>query len=387
MPEKNSPGLDVMSDTAKELSGGPVIELRPVPHPPGKPYSIAPDHEAPKADPIDLGAFRPGSAAAGRSNGAPGEAKRDAGEARREAGEAKREAGEARRDAGEAKRDAGEGPRKPAPRLHVEPPNRAERLRQDGVRERQAAASQRRPPSMAALMVMAACFGSVSGALATVVVASFATSPQPAVVDNSATDAALRHLEAEIANLKATASAQPAVVDNSATDAEIKRIDGAVAGLKADVERVARIEAGQFSKTSERIERIEKAQADPLAKLARLTEAVDKLRVTGVAPAAREITAAVPPAPAVAPAPASAPAQPESGGPTASARGDVGRLPVLEGWRLEDAGNGTAVVEGHGTVYQVFVGDPLPGLGRVDAIRRQDGHWMVVTNKGLIVSH
>jgi hypothetical protein len=28
----------------------------------------------------------------------------------------------------------------------------------------------------------------------------------------------------------------------------------------------------------------------------------------------------------------------------------------------------------------------VPGLGRVDAIRRQDGHWVVVTTKGLIVS-
>ena len=30
-------------------------------------------------------------------------------------------------------------------------------------------------------------------------------------------------------------------------------------------------------------------------------------------------------------------------------------------------------------------GDPVPGAGRVDAIRRQDGRWVVVTSKGLIV--
>jgi hypothetical protein len=28
----------------------------------------------------------------------------------------------------------------------------------------------------------------------------------------------------------------------------------------------------------------------------------------------------------------------------------------------------------------------MPGLGRVEAIRRQDGRWVVVTNKGLIVT-
>jgi len=27
----------------------------------------------------------------------------------------------------------------------------------------------------------------------------------------------------------------------------------------------------------------------------------------------------------------------------------------------------------------------VPGLGRIDAIRRQDGRWVVVTAKGLIV--
>ena len=34
-------------------------------------------------------------------------------------------------------------------------------------------------------------------------------------------------------------------------------------------------------------------------------------------------------------------------------------------------------------------GDALPdlaGVGRVDAIRKQDGRWVVVTSKGLIVS-
>ena len=28
----------------------------------------------------------------------------------------------------------------------------------------------------------------------------------------------------------------------------------------------------------------------------------------------------------------------------------------------------------------------FPGLGRVDAIRKQDGRWVVVTSKGLIVA-
>jgi len=64
----------------------------------------------------------------------------------------------------------------------------------------------------------------------------------------------------------------------------------------------------------------------------------------------------------------------------------VGRLPVLEGWSLRDVSRGGAVIEGKHGFYEVYAGDPVPGLGRVDAIRKQDGRWVVVTTKGLIVS-
>ena len=46
--------------------------------------------------------------------------------------------------------------------------------------------------------------------------------------------------------------------------------------------------------------------------------------------------------------------------------------------------NGSALIEGRQGIFEVYAGDPIPGLGRVDAIRRQDGKWVVVTTKGLI---
>jgi hypothetical protein len=139
----------------------------------------------------------------------------------------------------------------------------------------------------------------------------------------------------------------------------------------------------QFNKTSDRLDKVEKAQAEPAAKLAKLSETVDKLRATpapasvpvAAAPAApKEITGSVtPPAPA-----AQASATPP--------KVEVGRLPTVEGWILRDVANGGALIEGRQGVYEVYAGDPVPGLGRVDAIRRQDGHWVVVTSKGLIVA-
>jgi hypothetical protein len=64
----------------------------------------------------------------------------------------------------------------------------------------------------------------------------------------------------------------------------------------------------------------------------------------------------------------------------------VARLPAVEGWVLRDVTNGGALIEGRGGLYEVYAGDPVPGLGRVDAIRKQDGRWVVVTSRGLVVS-
>jgi hypothetical protein len=37
-------------------------------------------------------------------------------------------------------------------------------------------------------------------------------------------------------------------------------------------------------------------------------------------------------------------------------------------------------------VFVVGTGGSLPGLGRVEAIKRQDGQWVVVTARGTITS-
>ena len=139
--------------------------------------------------------------------------------------------------------------------------------------------------------------------------------------------------------------------------------------------------AGQFNKTSDRLDKIEKAQAEPAAKIAKLSEAVDKLRAApvvaatvAVPAAARDVTGSIAPPATVATVPA------------ASAKPDIARLPTVEGWVLRDVGNGGALIESRRGIFEVYAGDPVPGLGRVDAIRKQDGRWVVVTSKGLIVA-
>ena len=62
------------------------------------------------------------------------------------------------------------------------------------------------------------------------------------------------------------------------------------------------------------------------------------------------------------------------------------RVPVVAGWTIRDTRNGYVFVENHGEIYQVQLGAPLPGLGPVQSVKRQDGRWVVLTPKGIIVS-
>jgi hypothetical protein len=204
---------------------------------------------------------------------------------------------------------------------------------------------------MAAVVALAATVGAISGALATAGIMHFA------------------------------ASEAPAAANNGALEASVARIDADVVALKANLDHTSKVGVSQFNKTTDRLDRLEKAQAEPMARLAKLSETVDKLRATPPAPPAqaaapKETTGSIAPAQVAAAAPA----------PAAPPKAEVGRLPTVEGWRLRDVANGGALIEGRSGLYEVYAGDPVPGLGRIDAIRRQDGHWVVVTSKGLIVA-
>jgi hypothetical protein len=222
---------------------------------------------------------------------------------------------------------------------------------QSKVEQGSAMSGKRRFAAVAAVVVLAAVAGALGGALAT---------------------AGLGHL---IGAAEATSPGDHAI------EASIARIDADILALKADVEHTAKMSIGQVNKTSDRLDKIEKAEAEPAAKLAKLTEAVDKLRTApaavAAAPAApKDVTGSVAPPPATA-APIAVAAAPKA---------DVGRLPKVEGWVLTDVGYGGALIENRRGSYEVYAGDSIPGLGRIDAIRKQDGHWVVVTSKGLITS-
>jgi hypothetical protein len=138
--------------------------------------------------------------------------------------------------------------------------------------------------------------------------------------------------------------AQVASVErNRAIDNAFAQVNSELQSLKMTAENAAKANAGKIAKFSEALEKLKAADA------------------TGSIPA-----------PAAAPVPKPAP--------------QIARMPTVEGWVVRDVVNGGALVEGRAGIFEVYAGDPLPGVGRVDAIRRQDGRWVVVTSRGLIVA-
>ena len=194
---------------------------------------------------------------------------------------------------------------------------------------------------LAASLALAAALGGMVGALAAYGLAGPA--PAPAVV-------AGRTGLAEIQALK-----------ENVVQARVE-----LAAMKVSIDAGNRAANAQFTRIGERIDRIERTQAEPAAKLNKAIETLERLSRADAA-AQKDVTGSItPPSPVT----GAAPAKPG----------------VVEGWVVREVHRGTALIQGRMGLIEVDQGDTVPGLGRVDAIRKQDGRWVVVTSKGLILS-
>jgi hypothetical protein len=167
-------------------------------------------------------------------------------------------------------------------------------------------------------------------------------------------------------------SAGPAAANVAAnTPQSLKAQLAEFAALKAGLDAAARNAGSQFAKLADRLDHIERAQIEPSLKLARIADAVDRLEKKSVqasagGSAAPETTGSI-----------AAPATPAEA-----------KLPenVLSDWAVQDVRGGRALVQSrYGGMFEVAVGSVLPGLGRIEAVKRQDGQWVVVTAHGVIV--
>ena len=121
--------------------------------------------------------------------------------------------------------------------------------------------------------------------------------------------------------------------------------------------------SAQNGKIAETLERIEKAQAE-------------QRKTVAAAPAASttEVTGSI------AQKQAAAPAVPMVLGTPPTTL----KPPVVPGFVLRRVYDGAALIEGRDGMIEVEPGMVAPGLGRVEAIKREDGRWVVVTARGIV---
>jgi hypothetical protein len=163
-------------------------------------------------------------------------------------------------------------------------------------------------------------------------------------------------------------SAPAPTANADVTAAIIAQLRTDLSALRTSVEGGAKATNAQLAKMTERFERYERAQSEPLAKISKAVEALDRLEKRAEFTSGRDTTGSVTQPIAVTPASAS---QPQT----------------VDGWVVRDVYRGTAIIQGRRFgMLEVEAGDTVPGVGRVEAIRKQDGRWIVVTSKGVIGS-
>jgi hypothetical protein len=214
---------------------------------------------------------------------------------------------------------------------------------------------------LAAALAAAAALGSIAGSLtATGVNHLWQGAPPHAATAGYGGAQSAKEL-AELSSLRAN------------LDGVSRNANGQFAKLAERLDRIERVQGEPAAKLAERLDRIERAQAEPAAKLAHLAEAIDRLEKKGpsasAAAAAPETTGAIA---------NNAPALPVEAKPPEN---------VLRDWIVQDVRGNRALIQNRlGALFDVTSGSVLPSLGKVETIKRQDNHWVVVTAHGLIYS-
>ena len=195
---------------------------------------------------------------------------------------------------------------------------------------------------LAATIAIAAAVGSFAGSLTGAGVGRLMPEAAPSATTADA-GSILRAVKSELAELSALKSS----------------LDGSIRNANT-----------QFVAIAERLDRVERAATNPAAQLAHIADAVDRLNKINAAPETTGSIAPMTTAPRTTP-----PADPKI----------VER--IVEDWVVQDVRGDRALVEGrNGSLFEVGAGSILPGVGRVEAVKRQDGQWVVVTARGVITS-
>src|SRR5947199_680917 len=212
---------------------------------------------------------------------------------------------------------------------------------------------------LAACVAIAASIGAIGGSLG---VAKFGTlfNPAPAPQVAAAKDAVSDEVKALKDHVAQLRGAMKSLSDNLTT----LKVSVSTSNVSQNAQNA------QIAKIAEVLDRVEKAQAEQR----QIITAAAPQPVPSPAQSAPETTGSI--------------AQQKSGPAVPMVLGEPPttlKPPILQDFVLRRVYDGAALIEGRNGIIEVEPGIVAPGIGRIEAIKRQDGRWVVVTARGLIV--
>ncbi|UPJ57380.1 hypothetical protein [Bradyrhizobium sp. 192] len=203
--------------------------------------------------------------------------------------------------------------------------------------------------AVAAMLVVCACTG---------VIAYLTTQPAQ---NNVAANTEIRNLRETVAQLRKQVSGVSENLD----------------GLRTAVDQSSKATNDRFGRFAENLDRIERVSSSSTVKLDKLAQA----QVQTPAPAMVQSQ----PAPQQGAMAASVAAPEFTGSVSPSERAPAPRK-VIKGWSVRQAYEGIAILQSPNGVIEAVLGQQVPGLGRIEEIRSENGRPVVEASGGVIYS-
>ncbi|WIW45295.1 hypothetical protein ML401_28155 [Bradyrhizobium sp. 62B] len=205
--------------------------------------------------------------------------------------------------------------------------------------------------AVAAILVVCACTG---------VIAYLTTQPAQ---NNVAANTEIRILRETVAQLRKQVSGVSENLD----------------GLRTAVDQSSKATNDRFGRFAENLDRIERVSSSSTIKLDRLAQAQVQ------APAPAPATVQSQPPSQQGPMMAAVAAPEFTGSVSPPERASVLRK-VIKGWSVRQAYEGIAILQSPNGVIEAVLGQQVPGLGRIEEIRSENGRLVVETSGGVVYS-
>jgi len=199
--------------------------------------------------------------------------------------------------------------------------------------------------AVAAILVVCACTG---------VIAYLTTQPAQS---NVAANTEIRNLRETVAQLRKQVSGVSENLDGlrTAVDQSSKATNDRFGRFAENLDRIERVS----SSSTVKLDKLAQAQAQVPAPAAVASQPPSQTMPMMASVAAPEITGSVPP---------SAPRK------------------VVKGWSVRQAYEGIAILQGPNGVIEAVLGQQVPGLGRIEEIKNENGRLVVESSGGVIYS-